>query len=135
MEYSFGSLRNAESSPRNFLVLVLWNFGISEEYSVVHGAEHVGFEYRRLLARSISSPLIGTRNKLIKTSIYHLLHTVCCSATRALRLGAGSTLFLHYNRFISTSDARTHFVRSSNPNEPIPKRSQLFLREVPGTDR
>ena len=33
--YFFESLRTAENSPRNFLVLVLWNFSASEEYPVV----------------------------------------------------------------------------------------------------
>ena len=92
MECSFWFLWNAENSPRNFLVV--WNFGTSEEYHVVHGAEHVGFAYRRLLAHSTPPPLISNRDKLIKTSVYHLLHTVCCSEARALRLGCRKHVIL-----------------------------------------
>ena len=87
VEYSFGSLWTAENSPINFLVLVLWNVNASEEYPVVNGAEHVGFAYRRLLAHSISSPLVSIRDQVVKISIYHLLHTVCCSEARTLTLG------------------------------------------------
>ena len=77
MEYFFGSLWTAENSPRNFLVLELWNFGASNEDPVVHGAEHVAFEYRRLLAHSISSPLISIRDKLMQTYIYTIFFTLC----------------------------------------------------------
>ena len=63
MEYSFGSLWNAENSLRNFLVFVLWNFGTSEEYPVVHGPKHVDFAYRRLFAHSISPPPISIWDK------------------------------------------------------------------------
>ena len=62
MVYSFGSLWNAENSTKNFLVLVLWNFGTHEEYPVVHGAKHVGVAYRRRLAHSIASTLISNRD-------------------------------------------------------------------------
>ena len=48
------------------------------------GNELGGLAYR---AHSISSPLIIIRDQLIKACIYHLLHTVCCSEARALRLG------------------------------------------------
>ena len=96
MEYCFESMWNVENSPRNFLVLVLWGFGTSEEYPVVHGAEHVGFAYRRLLAHSISSPLIRMWYKLGNISIYHLLHTVCYSSEAlALRLGCWKHNILH----------------------------------------
>ena len=94
MEYSYRCLWNAENSPKNFLVLALWNFGTSEEYPVVHGAEHVGFAYRRLLAHSISSPLISIQDKLIKTSIYQVLHIVYCSEARALTLGCKKHVIL-----------------------------------------
>ena len=86
MDYSFGSLWNAEHSPRNILVLLLWNCGTSEEHPVAHGAEHVGFGYRRLLAHSISYPLSSNWDKLIQTFTYYLIHTVCCNEDRALRL-------------------------------------------------
>ena len=106
MEYSVECLWTAENSPRNFLILVLWNASGSEEYPVLHGAKHVGFAYRCLPARSISSPLISIRDQLIKTSIYHLLHTVCCSEDRALRLGSRkhvilriTDIFQHINVF------------------------------------
>ena len=79
---------------------------------MVHGAEHVGFAYRRLLAHSISSPLISIRDQIIKTSIYHLLHTVCCSEARILRLGCWkhvilgiADLFQHTSRELYVSVA------------------------------
>ena len=86
VEYPFGSLWSAENSPRNFVVLLLWSFEAFEGHPVVHAAEHVGFAYRRLFANSTSSPLISIRDQIIKTSMYHLLHPVCCSGARILRL-------------------------------------------------
>ena len=94
MEYPFGSLWTAEDSPRNFLVLVPWIFSAAEEYPVVHGAEHVGSAYRRLLAHSNSSPLISIRDQLIKTSLCHIFHTVCCNEIRTLRLGCWKHVIL-----------------------------------------
>ena len=94
VEYFFKSLWTAENRPRNFLVLVFWLFSASEEYPVVHRAEHAGFAYRRLPAHSISSSLISIRDKLIKTYVHHLLHTVCCSEARALRLGCWKHIIL-----------------------------------------
>ena len=58
-EYSLGSLRTAETSPGNFLFIVFWIFGASEEHPVVHGAEHVDNVYRHRPPHYISSPLIS----------------------------------------------------------------------------
>ena len=49
---------------------------------------------------SISFPLISIRDQLIKTPIYHLLHTVCCSEARALRLGCWEHIILRITDFI-----------------------------------
>ena len=40
-----------------------------------------------------SLPLLS-RDQLIKTYIHHLLHTVCCSEARALRLGCWEHIIL-----------------------------------------
>ena len=59
-------------------------FGNLEALIILPGVERDGFAHS---LHSISFPLISIRDQLIKTSMYHLLHTVCCSEARGLRLG------------------------------------------------
>ena len=59
-------------------------FGNLEALRILPGVERDGFAHS---PHSISFPLISIGDQLIKTSIYHLLRTVCCSEARGLRLG------------------------------------------------
>ena len=98
VEYSAGFFWAAENRPRNFLVLVLWNF--SDLGRVHRGA------WSRACRLRIPSPTSslhlfpsyqqpGPVNKDIYILyIYHLLHPVCCSEARALRLGCWEHIIL-----------------------------------------
>ena len=65
----------------NVVPVVFGNLGALR---ILPGVERDGFAHS---PHSIPFPLISIRDQLIKTSIHHLLHTVCCSEARALRLG------------------------------------------------
>lgn len=55
-------------------------------------------------ARQSRSPLVSIRDQLIKDIyICHILHTLCCSHARALRLGGFERIVLH------VSDSNQHF--------------------------
>ena len=72
----------------NVVPVVFGNLGALR---ILPGVERDGFGHS---PHSISFPLISIRDQLIKTSIYHLLHTVCCSEARALRLGCWEHIIL-----------------------------------------
>ena len=55
------------------------------------GVEQDGFAHS---PHSISLALISIRDQLIKKPIYHLLHSVCCSEARGLRLGCWEHIIL-----------------------------------------
>ena len=66
-------------------------FGNLEALRILPGEERDGFAHS---PHSISFPFISIRDQLIKTSIYHLLHTVSCSEARGLRLGCWELIFI-----------------------------------------
>ena len=72
----------------NGVPVVLGNL---EALRILPGVERDGFAHS---PHSISFPLISIRDQLIKTSIYHLLHTVCCSEDRGLRLGCSEHIII-----------------------------------------
>ena len=78
----------------NVAPVVFWEFGALR---ILPGVERDGFAHS---PHSISFPLISIRDQLIKTSIYHLLHTVCCSEARALRLGCWEHIVLRITDLI-----------------------------------
>ena len=86
----------------NVAPVVFWEFGALR---ILPGVERDGFAHS---PHSISFPLISIRDQLIKTSIYHLLHTVCCSEARALRLGCWEHIILRITDLIQ------HFRNNGN---------------------
>ena len=78
----------------NVVPVVFGNLGALR---ILPGVERDGFAPS---AHSISFPLISIWDQLIKTSIYHLLHTVCCSEARALRLGCWEHIILRITDLI-----------------------------------
>ena len=63
----------------NVVPVVFTSLGASR---ILPGGDRDGFAHS---PHSISFPLISTRDQLIKPSIFHLLHIVCCSEARTLR--------------------------------------------------
>ena len=78
----------------NVVPVVFGNLGALR---ILPGVERDGFAHS---PHSISFPLISIRDQLIKTSIHHLLHTVCCSEARALRLGCWEHIILRITDLI-----------------------------------
>ena len=56
------------------------------------------------------SLFIIIRDQLIKTSMYHLLHTVCCSEARALRLGCWEHIILRITDLIQQATVSSFYV-------------------------
>ena len=80
VDCSWNQSRNA-CKYENGVPVVYANLGA---WRILPGVERDGFAHS---PHTISFPLTSIRDQLIKTSIYHLLHTVCCSEARGLRLG------------------------------------------------
>ena len=87
----------------NVVPVVFGNLGALR---ILPGVERDGFAHS---PHSISFPLISIRDQLIKTSIYHLLHTVCCCEARALRLGCWEHIILRITDLIQQRDRRLQY--------------------------
>ena len=91
----------------NVVTVVFGNLGALR---ILSGVERDSFAHS---PHSIYFPLISVRDQLIKTYIYHLLHNVCCSEARGLRLGCWEHIILRMTDSIHDVNGVLYLIRNN----------------------